>query len=275
MRFCLFNDLHLEFAPFDFPNEDTYDVMIWAGDIYPIKKWLDGNQDVTKRIPRDKPIYYVVGNHEYYHFHFDVEPLREHLAKEFPNITLLEDEWVRLDNDVVLYGMTMWTNFNDRDLEAMTYAEKRMNDYRYIYPKTGPAYCPITTQHTANKHDYSMSCVKDPKTGFDSMRWFGPVNDSPTKIIMITHHSPLRTKDQNIHDNVLLNPAYIAQDAVKLMDDHNVDHQIEVWCHGHTHEFRDEIYNQTRTLSNSRGYAGYSIVPEFKEEGLIFEVKYG
>ena len=61
MKICLFNDLHLEFARFDFPSEDTYDVMIWAGDIFPIKQWLVGDRDGVRNIPRDKPIYYVVG----------------------------------------------------------------------------------------------------------------------------------------------------------------------------------------------------------------------
>lgn len=274
MRICLFNDLHLEFEPFDFPSEDTYDVMVWAGDIFPIKQWLAGDRDATRNIPRNKPIYYVVGNHEYYDSVFDVEPLREYLAKQFPNIRLLEDEWVRLNDDVVLYGMTMWTNFNDRDIESMNYAQRRMNDYKYIYKPTCHINIRIAIKpiDTVYKHDDSMARIKDPKIGFDSMRCFGPVNDPPTKIIMVTHHSPLLTKDQNPRDDVLLNPAYIAQDAVALMDEHDIDHQIVVWCHGHTHEFRDELYNNTRILSNARGYEGLEVVNGFKPEGLIFEV---
>lgn len=290
MKICLFNDLHLEFSPFNFPSEDTYDVMIWAGDIFPIKKWLEGDRDATRNIPRDKPIYYVVGNHEYYHSKFDIEPLREYLSKEFSNITLLEDEWVRLNDKVVLYGMTMWTNFNNRDVEAMNYAQRRMNDYKYIYAKTDRAYNEgiswerrsIIPAHTADKHDDSMRAFRESETDKPPIINFAvPPNlvetyrntlYSPAKIIMVTHHSPLLTKDQNPRDDVLLNPAYIAQDAVALMDENDIDHQIVVWCHGHTHEFRDEMYKNTRILSNARGYNGLEYVHGFKPEGLIFEV---
>lgn len=270
MKICLFNDLHLEFVPFDFPSEDTYDVMVWAGDIFPIKRWLEGDKDVTNHIPRDKPIYYVVGNHEYYHSVFAVAPLREYLAKEFPNITLLEDEFVRLTDEVVLYGMTMWTNFNDREIEAMAYAERRMNDYKYIYKPIlhRNIRIPIDSATTAAKHDDSIEMAHAHLRCNRRLRNEEGNKDIYQKFIMVTHHSPLPTKNQNPRDDVLLNPAYIAQDALELMNDHD----IVVWCHGHTHEFRDEIYNNTRILSNARGYEGLEIVNGFRPEGLIFEV---
>ena len=112
MRLWLLSDLHVELTRgWDLPSGDArpqFDVMVVAGDLIPRAergvKWL------RARVP-DRPVIYIIGNHEAYGVDVDrtVEKAKE--AAEGSNVFVLQQEAIRLGN-VTFAGATMWTDFD-------------------------------------------------------------------------------------------------------------------------------------------------------------------
>ena len=91
MKLYILSDVHVEFEPFDPPEIDA-DIVILAGDIHIKNKGLKWAQENFK----DKPVIYVLGNHEYYG-----EALPKHLEKlkqqaKGTNIQILENESIKI-----------------------------------------------------------------------------------------------------------------------------------------------------------------------------------
>src|SRR5262245_53315371 len=122
MRIITYSDLHLEFgASWIIPPDADADVLILAGDIITFR-----NYHPLELLLKNwnKPVLYVIGNHEYYTrtpMSEEEERFRQWLRSIFPNVTLLLDEEITIDG-VHFFGGTMWTDFNGEDFWSMKIA---------------------------------------------------------------------------------------------------------------------------------------------------------
>jgi len=233
MRLLILSDLHLEFAPFT-PQETDADAVILAGDIHVGTKAVTW---VKEAVSRDKPVIYVLGNHEYYG-----QALPRHLLKlkelaRGSNLHVLEKDCLML-GEIVFLGCTLWTDFElfGNPKIAGYNATQKMTDYRKI--RVNPGYRRLRSIDTAGVH-------------YRSRRWLTEEVEKHRgrKLVVVTHHAPsTRSLPMGFGDD-LLSAAYAS----------NLDGFVEgcgaaLWVHGHIHVSRDYMIGGTRVVCNPRGY---------------------
>lgn len=130
MKIAIHSDLHLEGQrlPDNFLTDDRYDVLILAGDIVSTRTF-DRLSDIRMRT--DKPILYVLGNHEFYHG--SPKYTKKH-AKEVCkslNISLLDRNTVDFGKYRFL-GCTGWSDLQAYRMQEDMNMLKRINDFRLI-----------------------------------------------------------------------------------------------------------------------------------------------
>lgn len=256
MKIITYSDLHLEFGyNFRPPKDSDADLMVLAGDIITFRNFKPLGWMLREW---RKPVLYVAGNHEYY----TVRPMdagalafREWLAKNYPNVTFLQDAAVTIDG-VNFFGGTMWTDFSDVDRAAMARAEHGMNDYTQIMLPNGQFMKPADTVA------FHFSFVEN------LTRWFE--DDLPGKRVVITHHAPV-INPRSEHSDSPYMPAYNSLDMLPIIK----TYQPTLWVYGHTHECDDQMVGATRIISNQHGYPGYGgkyKCAGFDKAGLLVEV---
>jgi len=260
-EFKLISDLHLEFydrkrygiadQPMYFPEELPYDdetILLLAGDIHlgtNAQPWIDV---VCKRF---KAVVYILGNHEFY-------------RNEFFKVKKAWKEWVGpenfyfLDNhtcyfgDVRIIGGTMWTKVTDpvarwRGQHGMSdYSVIKINEPKGIWRKLNVG---DTDRANAETTFYIQEMLLKP--------WKG-------KTIVMTHHLPHPLCVAEYFKGHGLNEFYL-HDCDELIATNDID----VWCHGHTHNNVDVTVHDTRIVCNPRGYHGVQLNQDFTE-GLVF-----
>ena len=236
-------------------DEDKDTVLLLAGDIHVGAKALPWIEIMCKRF---KHVVYILGNHEFYGQEW-------YKTKEFwgavrgHNLTVLDDGMVIID-DVRIVGGTLWTALRDQtdDVGFTVWNGKQsMTDYRVTkinYKKTGQ-YRRLHPFDTIEAHEHTVEYIKTIlETPFDG------------KTIVMTHHLPHekcvaeRFKGSELNAFFVSNLDYIIE---------NFD--IDVWCHGHTHDNVDVEVHGTRILCNPMGYHGVALNQDFNE-GLVFEL---
>lgn len=235
MRIVSYSDLHLEFgAGWRLPRPLAGDVLVLAGDVVvlaecgPLDALLEG---------WDRPVLYVVGNHELYTrrpMAEEIDRFREWLADRHPNVRLLSDEAVRL-GDVQFFGGTMWTDFHGADPLAMETASIRMNDFHLIRTAPGRRLAPADTVAFHRRFVEKLTA------------WFEEDLAGPR--VVITHHAPVVPPATRYRDSPL-RPAFNATDVRGLIE----RFQPDLWVYGHTHECDDHLVGRTRIIANSLGY---------------------
>jgi predicted phosphodiesterase len=248
----ILSDLHVELTRgWDLPSGDArprFDVRVVAGDLIPRAergvKWL--RERVT-----DRPIIYVVGNHEFYGADEFRTVEKAKAAAAGTSIHVLQCETVRID-DVTFAGATTWTDFylfGDQP-RAMTVAAERMNDFRKI--RTARYERRFRPHHAYARHVaarlFLESEMRKPRSG---------------KLVVVSHHAPhpgptLEPSDPPKPDEIL-NAAY-RSDLTALMrptsddDGRGTLKPADLWIYGHTHESEDTVIGATRVVSNAKGY---------------------
>jgi predicted phosphodiesterase len=271
MRFCLLSDLHLEFGDYEWPDPNTYDWLILAGDICSwqssARKSLDDYIDLIEK--KGKKIIYVPGNHEYYNGCIDDRYTDNRddgrgLCAEVHSPGISFYGLFSGEKRIYIVSNIMWTDFNGGNEEDMRRAASRMNDYRFISKVRGGEL--ITPQDTLEIN-----------TEFkESLEFFLSLKKEPEyETIVVTHHSPLEHQPEEGWgmEGRSNDASYVCSWAKDIIRNNKID----VWCHGHTHVARDFMYEGTRILSNPRGYMMHlgstsGQVKGFKPEGLIFEL---
>ncbi len=232
MRLHILCDLHLEFGSAKIPLTEA-DVIVLAGDIH---LGREGRKWARSRFP-DKPIIYVLGNHEFYRH--SLPELTETLKRETDgsHIHLLENSSVEINGHTFL-GCTLWTDFQlSPDPEgAMQAAEGIMSDYSII--EFSPERRVLRARDTARLHAKSVTWLRRALAKCDRAR-----------TIVVTHHAPSDRSEAPYHANSPLKPAF-ASDLDSLVEQSGVP----LWIHGHTHYNVDYVIGSTRVLTNQRGY---------------------
>jgi Icc-related predicted phosphoesterase len=231
MKIYVLSDLHLEFTSFIPPPTDA-DVIVLAGDIHVGTEGIDWAQQYFP----DRPVIYVMGNHEYYGSNLQ-ETLREikRLTKD-TSIHVLEKERV-LINNVEFLGCTLWTDFNltGNSRSSKNLSTRYINDYDVI--NYGPNCRQLTTRDTHNMHKSAVQWLQKQVRHHSNQR------------VIITHHSP---SPQSLPPD-FMNKDFMAAYASNLHDLIS-NCSADLWLHGHIHANSDYLIDKTRIVCNPRGY---------------------
>ena len=249
MKLHILSDLHLEFGAFDIPKTDA-DVIILAGDIHVGVRAIEWIKSQT-----DKPVIYVLGNHEYYrHVYPDLqEKIREACAGS--NIHFLENDTVMI-NGVRFLGCSLWTDYKlfDTQKSSMYEAELCMNDFRSIKAHVGKQW------RRLRPADYLESFQK-------SKKWLArQLQEQSIPTVVVTHHAPSNQSNASEYKLSELAPAFSSK-----LDEFIEEHKPSLWIHGHMHNNSDYMIAETRILCNPRGYLGIEENQDF-DECLVVEV---
>lgn len=257
MKIAIASDLHMEFSLCKIHNKENADVLVLAGDIlvaeYFKKKegerhdlaqqWKEWMKSVCSEFTH---VVYVMGNHEHYMGCFDntKNVLFENLHSD--NLYFVDKGGYVIDG-VTFVGGTLWTDINKRCPLTENVIRGSMNDYKEIFYKSKGRL--FNTMDSLKEHMDTLEVVKWTVTGQE-------------KIVVVTHHAPSRQSiSPHYKDSHYMNGAY----ASSLEEIMYTFPQIKLWVHGHIHDPVDYIINETRVVSNPRGYSSNA------EE---FELKY-
>ncbi len=224
IRIQIFSDIHLELINKLPKIKPSCDYLILAGDIGKIN-----NNNLINFLnycsKNWKKTFYILGNHEYYIKNSNFTKINEMYKKKigelFTNVYLLNDEFISINDNVNIYGSTLWTpSVNDDSL----------NDYNYI------------DRHVVN----SISKIQ-----INNLKKY--LNETTTKTIVVTHFPPTQNKTSDpIYQNQ-------KQDIKDYFSHRNLLHEvvkdnIVCWISGHTHYSYDFTENNIRCISNQFGY---------------------
>jgi Icc-related predicted phosphoesterase len=234
MKIQLLSDLHIEFEDYQYPECDS-DIVVLAGDIHTKDR---GVKWAMENIP-DKPVIYILGNHEYYGKTYPKLVTEVKKLAAGSNIHVLEKDVVSIDG-VNFLGCTLWTDFElfgDPRI-AGYYCQTQMTDYKKI--RRLPNYSKLRSIDTAVAHRNSKNWLsKELK-----------IREGETNIV-VTHHGPsLKSVLTGRHED-MTTAAYVSdlEEFIEL-------HQPQFWLHGHLHNSSDYTIGKCRVLCNPKGYAG-------------------
>lgn len=260
MKFKLVSDLHLEFyrqtirtglvkqQPEWIPtptDEDKETTLLLAGDIDVGTK---GKNWIIDRCKQYQFVVYILGNHEFYGQDFDTTIYTWDNMEMPENFTFLDNDVIHFGSEVRVIGGTLWTLVTDPF--DIWNGRRAMSDYNVIR-KNGDK---LTVNATNNAHQLTVQFIEAQL----QRPWYG-------KTIVMTHHLPHplcvaeRFKGNNLN-------AFFMTDLDHIMENFDID----VWCHGHTHDNVDVEVHGTRILCNPMGYHGIQLNQDFNE-GLVFE----
>ena len=266
MKICCLNDIHLEFDHKPTLKLAGGDVLLLPGDVVVAAYLRPDRTDKDARVlcrvadaffkeecAKYNRVFYIMGNHEHYHGVFDhtEEVLREYL--EGTNVTLLQNEWVDLDEKWQLFGGTFWTDYNNDDYFAKHSAQTRMSDHTVIKKlRAVPGQTPVVgTFRPDDAYDEFQRTITTLGNGlYDYKR-------IDRKTIVMSHHAPTsKSVHPRFASDVLMNYAYYS-DLSGMILDHP---EIKYWFHGHMHDNHDyTVGDNCRVVCNPRGYAGYEL----------------
>jgi hypothetical protein len=206
-------------------------------------------------------VIYVAGNHEHYHGRWDrtIDLLKQEM-QHYPNIAVCDQDRVVVE-DVTFLGVSLWTDFNNRDPLTLQVAHTAMHDFRVI---TEPQQTldPLCSSHSLRPQTALAKHYSD-------VQWLSRELSAHTgKTVVVSHHchsfSSIAPQYRG-PQHQLMNGAFASN-----LDDLILDHpQIALWTHGHTHSCFDYHIGQTRIVCNPYGYPGE--INSF-DPGLIIEV---
>ena len=237
MKIRVLSDLHLEFtgyAPAVLPSCGE-DLVVLAGDIGVGTKGIEW---AMRAIP-DRPVVYVLGNHEFYGHDWDRLLVETHAVAADSNVTVLENEAVEIGGLRIL-GCSLWTDFlvMGRRLAdvAVTQAKVEMADYRLI---------------RRNRRRDKLLPIHTIWRCHESRKWLErEIAGATGPLLVVTHHAPtLRT----------LNPRYLLDlSSAAFHNDFDalIRPPVRAWIHGHTHFSCREDFDGIPVISNQRGYPG-------------------
>jgi DNA repair exonuclease SbcCD nuclease subunit len=290
MKIAVCSDLHLEFGDLDFANDEGADVLVLSGDIcvardlskYDVYGIMEGTRSsrlhdffirCSSRFPH---VIYVAGNHEHYDGDFvtTYEKLKTNLAY-LKNVYVLDRE-VKVIDDVMFIGGTMWTDMNNEDPLTLFHIKSVMNDFKTVtnssrkVTRTVPLYKKgedgkylkdergyYIQEGTKKKEEDSTFCPEDSVEDHRKFLDFVKVMTAEAadkKFVVCTHHTPShRSCAPYYKDDAIMNGAYHSN-----LEDFILDRPaIKLWTHGHTHDDFDYLIGETRVVCNPRGYIKY------------------
>jgi len=244
------SDLHLEAQ--DFPvHLDRGDVLIIAGDLCHARVFEAPADDGYARQQRERVlrfvdlarakftrIVFVPGNHDHYDGIFD--DTAAIIRRRFPDFIVLDGQSADIGG-VLLFGATLWSDFEGRDPDAMKRAQKGCGEFFFV-------------KRRAAAGDPTLSRFRPPDAlaAFDrdlaALKAFC-VAAAGKRPVIITHHAPSKAG---------LNPAFVGNGLdgayASDLDDLVASSGAAAWIHGHTHLRRKYRIDDVDVLSNCLGF---------------------
>ncbi len=229
------SDLHMESIPYPEafqPDRPDFDVLVAAGDIWEAD-YL-GAFHLLRKFAGDKPVVFVMGNHEYWNGIIEDElATAKSLAPEH-GIALLDGDSATIAGCQFI-GATLWTDYAlarpqiNPDTETGEQIDIAHDDGTHL----------ITAGDSARLHAQARSRLE---------KLVGQT-DGAAPTVIVTHHAPhplcLPKADRNTW-----RAGNSASDLSHLTDSGHA----KLWIHGHIHERIDLVRpNGTRILCNPAG----------------------
>lgn len=251
MKLNILSDLHLGFGAMERPENDA-DVIVLAGDV---SRPLEA---AVWALRFDKPVIYVLGNHEFYGSSIDGAADQLKRLCEGTQVHVLDDREIIIGR-VRFLGSTLWTDFElfgnaGMKAAAMAQARQLLRDFSQIRAREAAdaVFTPEDSVALFGRHS----------------RWLDDSLSAPHAgpTVVVTHHAPSR---QSIHPRFadsLLNACFVS-DAERLL---GAD-RAQLWIHGHTHDSFDYVAKGTRVVCNPRGYAKGGVIenPRFDPDLMV------
>lgn len=225
MKIQLISDVHCEMHNDDGKKELNEipvfgDVLVVAGDLACHTYLVKSLSILCERFPE---VVFVPGNHEYYGSdRGTVNRDLEKLKRRFKNFHSLNNGTVEISGQRFV-GTTGWFPLQNDNW----FYEKFLNDFRMIrgYKKW------IYEQHNKSR-EFLLSNVRDSD-------------------VVITHHAPTSLSVSSYYKGNQLNRFYVSEfyDVIEK-------NKPFLWIHGHTHNTNIYTIDNTRVISNPRGYPG-------------------
>ncbi|KRT15899.1 phosphoesterase [Pedobacter ginsenosidimutans] len=220
-----------------------------AGDINLGTKGLEW---IKENIP-DKPVIYVLGNHEYYKGTYPNTLNKIIEASRGSNVSVLENDSIELEG-IRFHGATLWTDFSlfGNPIEYGIICQSKMNDYRMI--RRNPSYSKLRTIDTYKIHQISKNWLQNSLAGSKS-----------DKNVVITHHAP---SIRSIPLDYKKDP--VAAAYASDLEDVIIKYKPVYWIHGHVHIPVRYNLGETEIICNPHGYISEKYNGYDKE--LIIEI---
>lgn len=238
MRIRVLSDLHLENRiPWFIPTDrDAYDLIVAAGDVFDA---CNGSVEVLSRIA---PTVLVPGNHEHYGHIFQDNIEAGRVTARDSSVSFLARDVIVIDG-VRFIGATLWTDYAlyHTTESSMVLAGEGLNDHRLVrYREASGRIAQFKPWHARAEHLADLKFIEAALRE----RFVGPT-------VVVTHHLPSAKSIAPRYVDDLLNPAFASN-----LDHLILEHQPELWIHGHTHDSCDYRLGATRVICNPGGYGG-------------------
>ncbi|MCK9616067.1 MAG: metallophosphoesterase [Candidatus Omnitrophica bacterium] len=181
------------------------------------------------------PVYFITGNHDYYHSSFERTDEIIHLSvKNFPNLVYLsESSPIRLDEETCLIGVDSW--YDAKIIPEGTYLNMLMNDFRYIEN---------LSLIKKSRQEVIKSFQKRASDALKDLKEILSEAVKKYKNIIITSH-PLPFGCMEVVKGSDASPFYIWHEAGLFIADFSKNNPRNefLWLCGHTHS-RSEWHNE-------------------------------
>jgi len=241
MHAQIYSDIHLEFYN-TFPRiKPQCDNLILTGDIgkLHIQQWRDFIAYCSQHWNK---VYYVLGNHEFYHCKKSIQTLKEEYSDFFDtysNIYLLDcSTFINTKEDILIIGCTLWSHVDQRIADSIS-------DFRTIKYKSeeSEGRTKSISHHQYNEmHSRELEFLKQTLA-----------NTEYSKIIICTHYPTTQQSSNPKYDN---QPSYIRNYFANEIDFSKYTDKEIICIAGHTHwsyDFKNKT-NNVRYIANQFGY---------------------
>ena len=228
MKIHFLSDLHNERDPYT-PVVRDADLIILAGDIDEGTKGM-----AWARRTFDCPVFYIAGNHEYYHGH--LERTHEALQEASDDQVRFLDKTTVIRDGIRFVAATGWTDFSSTGNAPLAEwsARVRFKDFERIRAANGRLAQPADFK--ARNHSARDWLAQQLALSFAGTT------------VVITHHAPsMQSLALQPHPSGPLDASF-----ANRWDD-LLGPSVDFWIHGHTHLAVDYNLAGTRVLSNPRG----------------------
>lgn len=228
MKFYILSDLHLEMSNYNLEKIKDVDNLILAGDIG-IPTSPEYESFIKKTSELYKNVFLITGNHEYYENDIrSTNDIIELLIKEYDNVYFLNNKTIDID-DYRIIGTILWSDIMEYERSEI---QQYISDFRLIKN--------WSIEKNNHEHFKNIQFIKNEiKRGLSDNK----------KLIIITHHAPLR--------NITCKPEHIGSllsSAFSTDLSYLFKKPIVAWIFGHTHYSCNTTFNDIKLISNQRGY---------------------